>query len=134
MGAVGTPLFPCIGRLGNRTGRNHVQQVLPLTLHSRAGLVGREAGVDVRHGHPCGETGTLGQSSHVELNASRFSGNKRSPVQTAPVDLPVLLPLCFLQVATLPWPPTFEPCCRERAAACLPGPPPRAAAVMALCS
>lgn len=77
MGAAGTPLFPCIGRLGNRTGRNHVQQVLPLTLHSRAGLVGREAGVDVRHGHPCRETGTLGQSSHLDLNISRFSGNKR---------------------------------------------------------
>lgn len=61
MVAVGTASFPCIGRLGNRTGRNHVQQVLPLTLHSRTGLVGRQAGVDVRHGHPCEETGALGQ-------------------------------------------------------------------------
>lgn len=63
MVAAGTALFPCIGRLGNRTGRNHVQQVLPLTLHSRTGLLGGEAGVDVRHGHPCEETGTDAQST-----------------------------------------------------------------------
>lgn len=54
--AVGAALFPCIGCLGDRAGRNHVQQVLPLTLHSRTALVGRQAGVDVRHGHPCEET------------------------------------------------------------------------------
>lgn len=49
----GAALFPCVGCLGNGAGRNHVQQVLPLTLHSRAALVGRQAGVDVRHGHAC---------------------------------------------------------------------------------
>lgn len=54
--AVRAALFPCIGCLGDRARRNHVQQVLPLTLHSRTGLVGRQAGVDVRHGHPCEET------------------------------------------------------------------------------
>lgn len=71
MVAVGAALFPCIGCLGNRTGRNHVQQVLPLTLHSRTGLVGREAGADVRHGHPCRETGTLGQST-VTYNYGKY--------------------------------------------------------------
>lgn len=74
MVAVGTALFPCIGRLGNRTGRNHVQQVLPLTLHSRTGLVGREAGVDVRHGHPCEETGGGGRS--VSQQSGGIMGNK----------------------------------------------------------
>lgn len=49
-------LFPCVGCLGDRTGGNHVQQVLPLALHSRGGLVGRQAGVDVGHSHTCEET------------------------------------------------------------------------------
>lgn len=55
------------------------------------------------------------------------------------VYLPALPPLCFLQAATLPWLPllpalTFGPCCRARAAACLPALPPSAAAVTAFCS
>lgn len=145
--AVGPALFPCIGCLGDRAGRNHVQQVLPLTLHSRTGLVGRQAGVDVRHGHPCEETEERSGHQHSNLcllisanpscQTKRLNGKeslliiRRSWHQ---LSLPVLLPLCFLQLATLPWPLTFEPCCRERAAACLPGPPPRAAAVIALCS
>lgn len=54
--------------------------------------------------------------------------------------LPVLPPVCFLQADTLPWlllllpPLTFAPCCSGRAAACLPGLPPNAADVTALCS
>ena len=46
-------LFPCVGCLGDRTGGNHVQQVLSLTLNSRAVLVGRQAGVHVGHSHTC---------------------------------------------------------------------------------
>lgn len=51
-------LFPCVGCLGDRTGGNHVQQVLSLTLDSRGGLMGRQAGVHVGHGHNCEETNT----------------------------------------------------------------------------
>lgn len=51
-------LFPCVGCLGNRTGGNHVQQVLSLTLNSRAGLMGRQAGVHIGHSHTCQETNT----------------------------------------------------------------------------
>lgn len=54
-------LFPCVGCLGNRTGGNHVQQVLSLTLHSRGGLMGRQAGVHIGHGHTCQETNIIGQ-------------------------------------------------------------------------
>lgn len=55
MTSVGVALFPCVGCLGNGTGGNHVQQVLPLTLHGGGGLVGGQAGVDVGHGHTCRE-------------------------------------------------------------------------------
>lgn len=51
-------LFPCVGCLGDRTGGNHVQQVLSLTLHSRCGLMGRQAGVHIGHRHTCQETNT----------------------------------------------------------------------------
>lgn len=51
-------LFPCVGCLGDRTGGNHVQQVLSLTLNSRAVLVGRQAGVHVGHSHTYRETNT----------------------------------------------------------------------------
>lgn len=51
-------LFPCVGCLGDRTGGNHVQQVLSLTLNSRAGLVSRQAGVHIGHSHTCQETNT----------------------------------------------------------------------------
>lgn len=50
--------FPCVGCLGDGTGGNHVQQVLSLTLNSRGGLVGRQAGVHVGHRHACGQTKT----------------------------------------------------------------------------
>ena len=46
-------LFPCVGCLGDGAGRDHVQQILPLALHGRAGLVGGQAGVHVRHGDTC---------------------------------------------------------------------------------
>lgn len=55
MTSAGVALFPCVGCLGNGTGGNHVQQVLPLTLHGGGGLVGGQAGVDVGHGHTCRE-------------------------------------------------------------------------------
>lgn len=51
-------LFPCVGCLGDRTGGNHVQQVLALTLDSRGGLMGRQAGVHIGHSHTCQETNT----------------------------------------------------------------------------
>lgn len=51
-------LFPCVGCLGDRTGGNHVQQVLSLTLDSRGGLMGRQAGVHIGHSHTCQETNT----------------------------------------------------------------------------
>ena len=51
-------LFPCVGCLGDRTGGNHVQQVLSLTLHSRGGLMGRQAGVHIGHCHTCQGTNT----------------------------------------------------------------------------
>lgn len=54
-------LFPCVGCLGNGTGGNHVQQVLSLTLHSGGGLMARQAGVHVGHGHTCQATNTSGQ-------------------------------------------------------------------------
>lgn len=51
-------LFPCVGCLGDRTGGNHVQQVFSLTLNSRGGLMGRQAGVHIGHSHTCQETNT----------------------------------------------------------------------------
>lgn len=51
-------LFPCVGCLGDRTGGNHVQEVLSLTLDSRGGLMGRQAGVHIGHSHTCQETNT----------------------------------------------------------------------------
>lgn len=52
-------LFPCVGCLGNRTGGNHVQQVLSLTLHRRGGFMGRQAGVHIGHSHTCHKTNIL---------------------------------------------------------------------------
>lgn len=52
----GIALFPCVGCLGDRAGGNHVQQVLSLTLHSRAALMSRQAWVHIRHGHTCQKT------------------------------------------------------------------------------
>lgn len=59
-------LFPCVGRLGDGAGGNHVQQVLPLTLHGRRGLVGGQAGVDVGHGNTCREIKQGGGVSKLE--------------------------------------------------------------------
>lgn len=47
----GASSFPCVGRLGDGTGGNHVQQIL--AFHGRAGVVGGQAGVHVRHGDTC---------------------------------------------------------------------------------
>lgn len=75
------------------------------------------------------------------LQASRRRTERHN--QNIKMCLPALLPLCFLQVVTLPWlllvpepilPLTFAPCCSRRAAACLPCLPPSAAAVTAFCS
>lgn len=76
-------LFPCVGCLGNRTGGNHVQQVLSLTLHSRGGLMGRQAGVHIGHGHTCQETNTSLVSVleiyilHTFSNLSHVGGRSR---------------------------------------------------------
>lgn len=55
-------LFPCVGCLGDRTGGNHVQQVLSLTLDSRGGLMGRQAGVHIGHSHTCRQETNTEQS------------------------------------------------------------------------
>ena len=52
-------LFPCVCSLGDRTGRNHVQQIFPLTLNSRGGLMSSQAWVHVGHSHTCQETNIL---------------------------------------------------------------------------
>lgn len=48
-------LFPR-GRLGDGAWRDHVQEVLPLAVHGRRGLVHRQAGADKRKGPACNRT------------------------------------------------------------------------------
>lgn len=46
-------LLPCICCLGNGAGRDHVQEVLSLTVHGRRRPVHRQTGVDISHGDTC---------------------------------------------------------------------------------
>lgn len=63
-------LFPRVGCLGDGTGRNHVQQVLSLTLDSRGGLMSRQTGVYIGHSHTCRETNTPVVNTHKALISS----------------------------------------------------------------
>lgn len=67
-------LFPCVGCLGDRTGGNHVQEVLSLTLDSRGGLMGRQAGVHIGHSHTCVAAALLPPGSHVALVTAAAAG------------------------------------------------------------